>query len=149
MTGTGREIDLSRVRPGYRARIRNPLRALGSRRLMPRVRSPRLRPPRVARQEDLSETQPSTRADVSMMEFEAWLRYFHTEAGIKMTGPSRSPQGFAITAVILTGAGVLLGCGALITGCCCGLPLLPGAAAALAIAAAPLACYFLLRRADR
>lgn len=149
MTGTAREVDLSRVRPGYRATIRHPLRALGSRRLMPKVRPLRLRPPRVARQEDLSAAQPSSRADVSMMEFEASVRYFHAEAGMKMIGPSRSPQGLAITAVILTGAGVLLGCGALITGCCCGLLPLPTAVVALAIAAAPLACYFLLRRADR
>jgi hypothetical protein len=147
MEGTGREVDLSRSRPGYRSRIRDPRKAVGSRRRLPKVRWPSWRSPAPARETDLSQGtdgQPGPRADIEHIKVNAYVRYGAAEAGVDLSGQSGSPQGIALTAIMLIGAGVLFACGALVAGFFCGLPVIPTAAVALVIAAAPLGAYFLL-----
>jgi len=150
MEGTGREVDLAGSKPGYRARICNPLKALGTRRLLPRVHRPgRPRPVLVAHETDLTrgtEGQPGPRADVAWINIAAYVRYGDAEAGVTLSGPPEAPQGIAITAVLLVGAGVLFACGALAAGFFFGLPLIPVAVFTVLVAAAPSFFYFLMRR---
>jgi hypothetical protein len=149
MEGTGREVDLAGRKPGYRALIRNPLKALGTRRLLPKSQLGRRRPVPVARETDLTqgpEGQPGPRADIEWFTLGLHVRYGDAEARVEASGSPHSPQGIAIAAVLLIAAGVLCGLGALAGGVCCGLPLIPVAAVALLVMAAPSGAYYLMRR---
>jgi hypothetical protein len=112
MNPIGRETDLSRTRPSRRANIRNPLKAIGRHRRLPRVRRPGLRASvPVDRVTDLTKLpggEPSARADVDL-KITAQARSRRGAIGLKIETGSFTPQGTAMTVIMLLGTGALLG----------------------------------------
>jgi len=148
MTRTGRRTDLSRNKPGYRSRIRDPETAIRTRRLLPRPWTLRRRPVPVEREIDLTvepEGEPTARADADELFIEAHVRSHWSDISWTIFTRSDSPQGTATTVMMLLGTGAGLAVGGFLAAHAWALPV----AAALPIVAllllAPLGAYLLLR----
>jgi hypothetical protein len=84
MSRIGKKTDLSANKPGYRANIRSPQAAIGTHRLLPRLRTFRRRPVPVEREIDLttlSGGEPSPRANVDQLVIDARMQSGGREIG--------------------------------------------------------------------
>lgn len=149
MNEPGRETDLSRIRPGYRARILNPLKAIGKHRRLPHLRRARqgaeIPASRVTDLTQLPEGNPSSRADPEFLRISARARPLRGEIYWEIETSSRSPQGAAMTVIMLLGAGALLGGCGLLVAHMWRLPFGPSAIISSLLLALPLIVYYFLR----
>jgi hypothetical protein len=101
---------------------------------------------RVVRTIDLSELEdgPTPRADPGLLRFGADIRPLRGQARIWIETPAESRQGTAMTAVILLGAGALLGIGGFAVGSLCRFPSFCSVIAAALLLVAPVITYIWL-----
>lgn len=145
------DADFSQIRPSRRARVpaRNPLKAIGKhgRALRRSRRAKRERAVQVRQSTDLTRLEggPTDRADPAYLKIRTHVRPLRGEFDWMIETPSESPQGVAMTVVILLGAGAMLGGGGFVALHLWGFPHVLSVIIVALLFVSPFIAFFILR----